>query len=84
MKHIKKFDKQTNEGVNGEYSPEQQPKVKDIIKYLSSLDPEMEVYLDKDGWDMSAGDTSEEIVKNSGLFWPWTNTEGTTILTINN
>ena len=41
-------------------------KVKDIIEYLQSLDPEMEVSLDKDGWDYYP--TGLETVKNSYLF----------------
>jgi hypothetical protein len=59
MKHIKKF----NENTEFERVP---VKVKDIIEYLQSLDPEMEVSLDKDGWDYYP--TGLETVKNSYLF----------------
>lgn len=47
-----------------------QVKVKDIIKYLSELDPETDVYLDKDGWDAN-GKNGYEIVKNSYLFYQY-------------
>jgi hypothetical protein len=59
MKHIKNF----NENTEFERVP---VKVKDIIEYLQSLDPEMEVSLDKDGWDYYP--TGLETVKNSYLF----------------
>lgn len=68
MKHLKKF----TEGLE-EHEEEQerlQPKVKHLIEYLSKLDPEMEVHLDKDGWDYGfAPSTTElELVENRGLF----------------
>lgn len=47
-----------------------QPKVKHLLEYLSELDPEMEVHLDKDGWDYGfAPSTTElELVENRNLF----------------
>jgi len=47
-----------------------QPKVKHLLEYLSKLDPEMDVYLDHDGWDYGfAPSTTElELVENRGLF----------------
>lgn len=48
-----------------------QPKVKHIIEYLSKLDPEMDVYLDHDGWDIGyIADvvTEVDIVEQRGLF----------------
>jgi hypothetical protein len=74
MKHIKKF----NENTEFEIVP---VKVKDIIEYLQSLDPEMEVDLDKDGWDYYP--TGLETVKNSYLFHVW-DYEGDKHMTINN
>lgn len=56
-------------------------KVKDLVEYLQSLDPEMEVYLDKDGWDYH--ETGLETVKNSYLFHVW-DYKGEKHLTINN
>ena len=59
-----------------------QPKVKHLIEYLSKLDPEMDVYLDKDGWD-SHGENELELVENSYLFHVY-NFGGKSQLTINN
>lgn len=56
-------------------------RVKDIIEYLQSLDPEMEVTLDKDGWDYYP--TGLETVKNSYLFHVW-DFDGDKHMTINN
>lgn len=50
-----------------------QPKVKHLIEYLQTLDPEMDVALDKDGWQ-GDGDTEVELIKTSGLFDAWNNT----------
>ena len=74
MKHIKKF----NENTEFERVP---VKVKDIIEYLQILDPEMEVGLDKDGWDYYP--TGLETVKNSYLFHVW-DYKGDKHMTINN
>lgn len=49
------------------------PKVKHLIEYLQTLDPEMDVVLDKDGWQ-GEGDTEVELIKTSGLFDTWNNT----------
>ena len=49
------------------------PKVKHLIEYLKTLDPEMDVALDKDGWQ-GEGDTEVELIKTSGLFDTWNNT----------
>lgn len=49
------------------------PKVKHLIEYLQTLDPEMDVTLDKDGWQ-GEGDTEVELIKTSGLFDAWNNT----------
>lgn len=56
-------------------------KVKDLVEYLQSLDPEMEVYLDKDGWEYY--ETGIETVKNSYLFHVFTH-GGKSSLFINN
>jgi len=78
---IKRFDS-FNESSEEE-SDESQPKVKvkDLIEYLQSLDPEMEVYLDKDGWDYYP--TGLETVRKSYLFHVW-DYKGDKHLTINN
>lgn len=49
------------------------PKVKHLIEYLQTLDPEMDMALDKDGWQ-GEGDTEVELIKTSGLFDTWNNT----------
>lgn len=72
---IRKF----NESVNEEQGVK--VTVKDLVDYLSSLDPDMEVFLDKDGWDYF--ETGLETVKNSGLFNVW-EFDGEKTLTINN
>ena len=48
------------------------PKVKDLISFLSKLDPEMEITLDKDGWmldDFPPSASMEEIIKKRGVFY---------------
>ena len=70
MKHLKKF----TEGLEDHFEDDEQgglkPKVKHLIEYLSKLDPEMEVHLDKDGWQ-GYGDTEVELIETSGLFEPF-------------
>lgn len=65
MKHLKKFTEDLED--NFENVERLQPKVKHLIEYLSTLDPEMDVLLDKDGWQ-GYGDNEVDIVKTSGLF----------------
>ncbi len=77
--HIKEFNS-FNES-NEDDENEGKVRVKDIIEYLQSLDPEMEVTLDKDGWDYYP--TGLETVKNSYLFHVW-NYKGDKHMTINN
>lgn len=61
-----------------------QPKLKHIIEYLSTLDPEMDVYLDHDGWDIGSDATTEvEVVAQRGLFEVYTY-NGKQSMTINN
>ena len=63
MKHLKKF----NENINSDFRDEVPViRIKDIIEYLSEFDPEMEVYLDKDGWE--DGETPKDVIKNTNLF----------------
>lgn len=62
---IKRFDSFNESGESGE-NERVTVRVKDIVEYLNSLDPEMEVYLDKDGWDYY--ETGLETVKKSFLF----------------
>lgn len=65
MKHIQKFNEQLE---NEDDIPEGNVKVKDLIEFLSTLDPEMDVVLDKDGWDYMK--TGIETVEKSYLFDP--------------
>lgn len=64
MKHLKKF----NENIDSFRDEEGFPlvKVKDIIEYLSELDPEMRVYLDKEGW--VDGENPKDVIENTNLF----------------
>jgi len=45
-------------------------KVKHIIEYLSTLDPEMDTCLDHDGWNYDVDDAIDEVdvVAKRGLF----------------
>jgi hypothetical protein len=61
--HLKEFAGFENDSEMQENQP---VKVKDLIAYLQTLDPESEVELDKDGWDYF--ETPLETVKNSGVF----------------
>ena len=54
--------------------------IKDLIDYLSKLDPNMPVYLDKDGWDSEMENVEDKI---SYLMYPITYSGGTYLL-INN
>lgn len=62
MKHLKSINE-------AEESEKVRVRVKDLIEYLSKLDPEMEVGLDKDGWEYY--ETGLETVENSYLFHVW-------------
>lgn len=42
--------------------------VKHLVAYLSSLDPEMEVSLDKNGWEEEHWADPEDAIRNCGLF----------------
>lgn len=85
MKHLKRF----NESITGTgFSPKIQKqndrvpvKVKDLIEYFQTLDPDMEVSLDKDGWDYYP--TPLETIQNTNLFDTW-EYDGKKRLTINN
>jgi hypothetical protein len=63
------------------FSEDKKVRVKHLIEYLQTLDPEAEVSLDKDGWDYH--ETPIETVKNAYLFDYWTD-EGEKYLIINN
>jgi len=43
--------------------------VKHLIEYLSTLDQEAEVSLDKDGWFYQEGDDPVLTIANRGLFY---------------
>jgi hypothetical protein len=64
MKHLKKFNEDIDEGDFED--GDGKVFVKDIIEYLNQLDPNMEVFLDKDGWEGYGNGV--DIVKQSGLF----------------
>ena len=70
MKHLKKFTESLEDHFEDETQERLKPKVKHLIEYLSKLDPEMEVHLDKDGWQ-GYGDTEVELIETSGLFEPF-------------
>jgi hypothetical protein len=72
--HLKEFA-----GFENDSEIQEKPKVqvKDLIEYLQTLDPEMEVFLDRDGWKYH--ETPMETLKNTYLFQVWEDT-----LTINN
>ncbi len=78
LNHVKEFNS-FNE--SNEETTEERVKVKHLIEYLQSLDPEMTVYLDKDGWDYYP--TGLETVKKSYLFHVWRHGDDKH-LTINN
>ena len=80
VEEIKKFDS-FNESNEFDENGRVPVRVKDLVEYLQSLDPEMEVHLDKDGWDYY--ETGLETVKNSYLFHVW-DYKGEKHLTINN
>lgn len=65
MKHIKGFNENIED--SNEEPKKMQVKVKHLIEYLSQLDPEANVYLDKDGWD-TEGENEVEMIKNRGVF----------------
>ena len=77
MKHIRKFNES-----NGEVTEDQKVKVKHLIEYLQSFDPETNVSLDKDGWDYYYGNPIE-VIKHSGVFHPF-EYDGKKTLYINN
>lgn len=68
--NIKKFNEsQEDDDFEGQVKVKVQ--VKDLISFLQRLDPEANVYLDKDGW-MVYGDVDPSdgvaVIENSGLF----------------
>jgi len=68
-----------NESIN--YDDVVKVRVKDLIEYLQSFDPEMEVTLDKDGWDYH--ETPSETIRVSNIFDVW-DFDGEEHMTINN
>lgn len=51
-------------------------RVRDIVQYLSTLDQDAEVGLDKDGWmehECSNPDDPQTIIRERGLFNYWPN-----------
>jgi hypothetical protein len=76
MKHLKKFLENLEDD---DYTI---IRVKHLIEYLSKFDPEMEVILDKDGWDGQSNDPIE-IIEHSGLFYEYS-FDGESHLTIQN
>ncbi len=69
MKHLHKFNEELEDDF-GRTDHSDEPtrvKVKDLIEFLSSLDPELDVHLDKDGWDYK--ETGLKTVEDSYLFY---------------
>jgi hypothetical protein len=65
--HLKEFNFFEGEGdMEDNFTEEKKVKVKDLIEYLQTLDPEVEVHLDRDGWDYH--ETPLETIKNNILF----------------
>jgi hypothetical protein len=77
MKHLKKFLENLEED---DYTI---IRVKHLIEYLSKFDPEMEVILDKDGWEDGQSNDPIEIIEHSGLFYEYS-FDGESHLTIQN
>ena len=78
--HLKEFNS-FEEDMEDNFSEDKKVRVKHLIEYLQTLDPEAEVSLDKDGWDYL--ETPMETVKNAYLFDYWSD-EGEKYLIINN
>lgn len=76
MKHIKKFNEEND------LTGMERVKVKDLIEYLQTLDPETNVELDKNGWDYHP--TPLETIQNTYLFDKFTGRDGKPRLIINN
>jgi hypothetical protein len=53
-------------------------KVKHIIQYLQTLDPEMTTVLDKDGWNEGVDNPKDEVdlISQRGLFNPYKGKSG--------
>jgi hypothetical protein len=84
LTHLKEFN--SFEGINESFGPrdyekEGKVRVKDLIEYLQTLDGEMEVHLDREGWYYEK--TPMETIKNNYLFHYWDN-GGEKYLIINN
>jgi len=43
--------------------------IKDLIEFLSQLDPNLPVHLDKDGWNHNCK-TAADAIEDSGIFYP--------------
>lgn len=78
--HLKEFNS-FEEDMEDNLSEDKKVRVKHLIEYLQTLEPEAEVSLDKDGWDYL--ETPMETVKNAYLFH-YTDHGGEKYLIINN
>ena len=72
---MKKFEQFENSSVNESNDEEYQSpvKVKDLIEFLSKLDPEMGVELDHDGWftyNYKPKDV-QDLIASRGIFDVW-------------
>lgn len=65
LTHLKEFNS-FEEDMEDNLSEDKRVRVKDLIEYLQTLDPEVEVLLDKDGWEYH--ETPLETIKNTYLF----------------
>lgn len=78
--HLKEFNS-FEENMEDNFPEDVKVRVKDLIEYLQTLDPDVEVVLDRDGWDYH--ETPLETIKNTYLFHYW-NDGGDKVLIINN
>jgi len=72
---MKKFEQFENSSVNESDEEEYQSpvKVKDLIEFLSKLDPEMNVSLDHDGWSTYNYKPKDvqDLIEKRGIFDVW-------------
>ena len=89
MNKIKRFnelDNNINESLEYDEEGWVNVRVKDVIEYLQTLDPEAIVDLDHDGWMEKYSNPTDvlDLIGNRGIFSPWKDKEGNDRLTINN
>jgi hypothetical protein len=66
LKHIKRFNESNKNDISKNKINESKNidiRVKDIINFLQSFDPETPVHLDKDGWQAYGNDSIDDIIR---------------------